>query len=99
MDYPHVVEFCNIHELHTELDFNFFAQTCYVSECIENRAENLRMSIQSLYEVDPFTLRKELTDLYDKPIAKNKNFIKYNYTLEELKLALENEDTVFVVAS
>jgi|GEM_PF-1789719 hypothetical protein len=78
---------------------NFFAQTCYVSECIENRAENLRMSIQSLYEVDPFALRKELTDLYDKPIAKNKNFIKYNYTLEELKLALENEDTVFVVAS
>lgn len=78
---------------------NFFAQTCYVSECIENRAENLRKSIQSLYEVDPFTLRKELTDLYDKPIAKNKNFIKYNYTLEELKIALENEDTVFVVAS
>ncbi|WP_342227252.1 hypothetical protein [Rickettsiella endosymbiont of Rhagonycha lignosa] len=78
---------------------NFFAQTCYVSECIENRSENLRMSIQSLKEVDSFTLRKELTDLYDKPIPKNKNFIKYNYTLEELKLALENEDTVFVVAN
>jgi hypothetical protein len=78
---------------------NFFAQTCYVSECIENREKNLRMSIQSLYEVDPFTLRKELIDLYDKPIPKNKNFIKYNYTLEELKLALENEDSVFVVAS
>ncbi|HEY2567568.1 MAG TPA: hypothetical protein VGH95_07720 [Candidatus Aquirickettsiella sp.] len=78
---------------------NFFAQTLYVSECIENRAQNLRMSIQSLYAVDQVTLQKKLTDLYDKPLPKNKNFIKYNYTLEELKLALENEDTVFVVAS
>lgn len=78
---------------------NFFAQTLYVSECIENRAQNLRMSIKSLYAVDPFTLRKELTVLYDIPLPKNKNFIKYNYTLEELKLALENEDIVFVVAS
>lgn len=78
---------------------NFFAQTLYVSECIENGAQNLRMSVQSLHAVDPFTLRKELTVLYDIPLPKNKNFIKYNYTLEELKLALENEDIVFVVAS
>jgi hypothetical protein len=78
---------------------NFFAQTLYVSEYIENRAQNLRMSIQSLHAVDPVTLRKELAELYNQPLPKNKNFIKYNYTLEELKLALENEDIVFIMAS
>jgi hypothetical protein len=83
---------------------NFFAQTLfvqthYVPECAENRAQNLRASILSLYEADPVTLWKELADLYDKPLALNKNFIKYNYTLEELKLELENENTVLVVAS
>jgi hypothetical protein len=78
---------------------NFFAQTLYVSDYAENGAQNLRASILSLHEVDPVVLRKELADRYDKPLVKNKNFIKYNYTLEELKLALESEDNVLVVAS
>jgi hypothetical protein len=78
---------------------NFFAQTLYVSDCIGTKAKNLRMSIQSLHAVDPVTLRKELGELYDKPLLININFIKYNYTLEELKLALECEDTALVVAS
>ncbi len=77
---------------------NFFAQTLFVSEYGE-MAQNLRSSILSLYEMDPIALREKLPDLYDKPLAKNENFIKYNYTLEELKLALENENTVLVVAS
>lgn len=79
---------------------NFFAQTLYVlPEGVENRAQNLRVTILSLYEVDPATMRKKLAALYDKPLAQSKNFIKYDYTLEELKLALENENTVLVVAS
>lgn len=78
---------------------NFFAQTLYVPECSGDRARNLRMGIQSLHAVDPFTLRKELVGLYDKPLPKNMRFIRYNYTLEELKLALENEEIAFVLAS
>ncbi|TLY47720.1 MAG: hypothetical protein E6K54_04850 [Gammaproteobacteria bacterium] len=70
---------------------NFFARS--------DRARNLRMGIQSLHAVDPATLRKELAGLYDKPIPKNRDFIRYNYTLEELKLALENEEIAFVLAS
>lgn len=78
---------------------NFFAQTSYIPEHMETITKNLEASIQSLHEVDPVTLREELADLYDKPLAKNKNFIKYNFTLLELKLALENEDIALVVAS
>ncbi|WP_342147816.1 hypothetical protein [Rickettsiella endosymbiont of Aleochara curtula] len=78
---------------------NFFAQTLYVPECLENIVQNLRRSIESLRQIAPANLRKELSDLYDKPLPKNRNFIKYNSTLEELKLGLENESTVLVVAS
>ncbi len=78
---------------------NFFAQTLYVPECIGDKAQSLRICIQSLHAVDPVTLRKELGELYDKALPKNINFIKYNYTLEELKLALEKEDIALVVAS
>lgn len=78
---------------------NFFAQTLYVSECIGEKEKSLRMCIQSLHAVDPNTLRKELGELYDQPLPKNINYIKYNYTLEELKLALEKEDIALVVAS
>lgn len=78
---------------------NFFAQTLYVPECLENIVQNLRRSIESLSQVSPVNLQKELRDLYDKPLAKNRNFIKYNFTLEELKLALENEPTALVIAS
>ena len=78
---------------------NFFAQTFFVSECSGNRAQNLRMIIKSLSEVDSITLRNQLANIYDKPLAKNKNFIKYDYTLEELKLILEKEDIALVVAS
>jgi hypothetical protein len=78
---------------------NFFAQTFFVSQCIGNRVQNLRMIIRSLSEVDSITLRNQLANIYDKPLAKNKNFIKYDYTLEELKLILEKEDIALVVAS
>ncbi|MGC1855057.1 MAG: hypothetical protein WA659_06785 [Candidatus Aquirickettsiella sp.] len=78
---------------------NFFAQTTYTSPGDENGAQNLRVSIQSLYDMEPSTLRKKLAHLYDKPLIKNKNFLKYNYTLEELKLALENENNALVMAS
>ncbi|WP_342219651.1 hypothetical protein [Rickettsiella endosymbiont of Miltochrista miniata] len=78
---------------------NFFAQTQYVPECVENRAKNLGVSIESLQTVTPRLLRKELADLYDQPLVKNKNFIKYDFTLDELKSALENESNVLVVAS
>lgn len=78
---------------------NFFAQTVYVPECVENMAQNLRLSIESLHEINPREMQKELPYFYEKPLIKNKNFLKYNYTLEQLKLALENENTVLVVAS
>lgn len=78
--------------------FNFFAQTLYVPECLE-KVQNLRRSIENLRQIAPANLQKELRDLYDKPLAKNRNFIKYNFTLEELKLALENEPTALVIAS
>lgn len=78
---------------------NFFAQTLYMPEYAENMAQNLRVSIESLVKIDPCTLRKELADLYDKPLVKNKNFQKYNYTLEELKQVLEKENIAIVVAS
>ncbi|MEN9450262.1 MAG: hypothetical protein RJA83_876 [Pseudomonadota bacterium] len=78
---------------------NFFAQTQYVPERVENRAKNLGVSIESLQTVTPRLLRKELADLYDQPLVKNKNFIKFDFTLDELKSALENESNVLVVAS
>jgi hypothetical protein len=78
---------------------NFFAQTMYVSEYVENKAQNLRESIESLREVAPDILREELACLYDKPLVENKDFLKYNYTLEELKLALESENIMLVAAS
>lgn len=78
---------------------NFFAQTLYVPECIGDKAKNLRMCIQGLHAINPITLRIVLGGLYDQPLPKNINFIRYNYTLEELKLALENEDIALVVAS
>jgi hypothetical protein len=49
--------------------------------------------------MNPITLRGKLGGLYDKPLPKNINFIKYNYTLEELKSALESENIAMVVAS
>lgn len=78
---------------------NFFAQTLYMPEHVGNMAQKLRISIQSLQEIDPATLRETLSYIYDQPLIKNIHFIKYNYTLEELKLTLENEDIVLVVAS
>ncbi|MFZ0218780.1 MAG: hypothetical protein WAL30_01045 [Candidatus Aquirickettsiella sp.] len=78
---------------------NFFAQTHYMSEYVENRVQDLRVSLQSLHEVDLVTLRKELGYLYDEPLVQNTHFIKYNYTLEELKRALEKESIVILVAS
>lgn len=78
---------------------NFFAQTLYVLECKENMATNLWGCIESLSKVTPATLQRALADLYHLPLIKNRNFIKYNYTLEELKLALENESNVLVVAN
>jgi hypothetical protein len=78
---------------------NFFAQTVYVPECVENMAQNLRLSIESLHEITPREMQKEHPYSYEQPLIKNKNFLKYNYTLEELKLALETENTALVVAS
>lgn len=86
----------------TQYFLNFFVQTLWmpaISEQAENMAENLRKTLQDLSVIDPVTLRKKFPFLYDKPLIQNINFKKFNYTLEELKLALENENLSMVVAS
>lgn len=79
---------------------NFFAQTrSYLPNCVDINELSLRRRINHLQRVPPLRLQKKLGSLYGKSLVKNKDFLKYNYTLEEIKLALEKEDMEFVVAS
>ncbi|WP_040615184.1 hypothetical protein [Rickettsiella grylli] len=78
---------------------NFFAKSSFVADYSINKAENLSIAIGVLQKADPIEMKNELGQLYNEPLIENKRFERYNYTLEELKLALETENFSIVIAS
>ena len=78
---------------------NFFVKTSFVPECSENKPKDLTIAVNALQKTDPAEMRNKLAHLYDEPLIKSSGFKRYNYTLQELKLALETESLPMVMAS
>lgn len=78
---------------------NFFVKTTFVPECSENKAKDLTIAVNVLQKTDLTEMRDKLAHLYDEPLIKRNDFKRYDYTLQELKLALETESFSMVMAS